>query len=168
MRDACCAGVDCASDGYPTVCFVSGGRYGAGSICEQAVLEGALQTCPLLFLNDSRLQGLYSVRTASLIAAPPAATADCDGRIGGRTAPARTRRAWLKQDGRGAKPTTASVKRRGAEPTPSERPSQAALACRPCILRELRGTGHRRRRRPAQCRTRPLRRRAAIIGATRW
>ena len=42
MRDACCAGVDCASDGYPTVCFVSGGRYGAGSICEQAVLEGAL------------------------------------------------------------------------------------------------------------------------------
>ena len=71
MRDACCAGVDCASDGYPTVCFVSGGRYGAGSICEQAVLEGALQTCPLLFLNDSRLQGLYSVRTASLIAAPP-------------------------------------------------------------------------------------------------
>ena len=75
MRDACCAGVDCASDGYPTVCFVSGGRYGAGSICEQAVLEGALQTCPLLFLNDSRLQGLYSVRTASLIAAPPAATA---------------------------------------------------------------------------------------------
>ena len=70
VRDACCAGVDCASDGYPTVCFVSGGRYGAGSICEQAVLEGALQTCPLLFLNDSRLQGLYSVRTASLIAAP--------------------------------------------------------------------------------------------------
>ena len=126
MRDACCAGVDCASDGYPTVCFVSGGRYGAGSICEQAVLEGALQTCPLLFLNDSRLQGLYSVRTASLIAAPPAATADSDGRIGGRTAPAKTRRAWLKQDGRGAKPTTASVKRRGAEPTPSERPSQAA------------------------------------------
>ena len=62
VRDACCAGVDCASDGYPTVCFVSGGRYGAGSICEQAVLEGALQTCPLLFLNDSRLQGLYSVR----------------------------------------------------------------------------------------------------------
>ena len=126
MRDACCAGVDCASDGYPTVCFVSGGRYGAGSICEQAVLEGALQTCPLLFLNDSRLQGLYSVRTASLIAAPPAATADCDGRIGGRTAPVRTRRAWLKQDGRGAKPTTASGKRRGAEPTQSERPSSQA------------------------------------------
>jgi len=59
VRDACCAGVDCASDGYPTICSYSSGlRHFGGSLCQEAVQE-AEEVCPLHLLNDTRLQGLY-------------------------------------------------------------------------------------------------------------
>eukprot|EP01043_Picozoa_sp_COSAG02_P020556 COSAG02_NODE_1018_length_15181_cov_18.026389_5_plen_996_part_00 len=61
VRDACCAGVDCASDGYPTICSYSSGlRHFGGSLCQEAVQE-AEEVCPLHLLNDTRLQGLYVV-----------------------------------------------------------------------------------------------------------
>lgn len=61
VRDACCAGVDCAPDGYPTICAYSSGlrRFG-GSMCQEAV-QAAEEVCPLHLLNDTRLQGLYVV-----------------------------------------------------------------------------------------------------------
>lgn len=62
VRDACCAGVDCAPDGFPTICSYSRGRqHFGGSMCQQSVVE-AEEMCPLHLLNNSRLQGLYVVR----------------------------------------------------------------------------------------------------------
>jgi hypothetical protein len=67
VRDACCAGVDCASDGYPTICsYGIAGRHSYGSLCQEAVKEAAEEKCPLSFLNNSRLQGLYMVSLSSL------------------------------------------------------------------------------------------------------
>ena len=62
VTDVCCSGVDCAADGFPTICsFAGSGRHGAESLCQEAVREAA-QTCPITFLNVSRRQGLYMVR----------------------------------------------------------------------------------------------------------
>ena len=70
LRDACCTGVDCASDGYPTICAYSSSssrrRFGY-SLCEEAVSE-AEKMCPLHFLNNSRLLGLYVVSMAVIAA----------------------------------------------------------------------------------------------------
>ena len=75
VRDACCAGIDCAPDGYPTICaYGSGGRYFGRSMCQSAVFE-AETTCPLHFLNNSRLQGLYVVSVSCVPLAK--FTSDC-------------------------------------------------------------------------------------------
>merc|ERR1711939_614775 len=67
IKQACCAGNLCGSDGFPTVCFNGGrgdARLSPTSSCPDAVLTTALKTeCTGRFTDESplgrRLEGLY-------------------------------------------------------------------------------------------------------------